>query len=319
MGASDPEAGGQLPAMPPSAGKGGSMVSDAGAASFAPNPATCPPAPAGAPEQALAALAAINNYRVPAGAGCATMVPAINASASAHCAYFAMHTPDDGCLENPHLEVAGCAGFTGMTPDDRMKASGYAEPAAGEVMAFLNDAEASVDTWINSVWPRVTILDPWKTHIGYGSAMRCDTIDFGRGTPAPETTIVVYPYDGQTNVPLAFAGPNKGPTLPAPETGWPSSVPISIFAQKVAVTEHVLTKDGDTTPLDHVWLDTHTETVAAEMRQSLSNVVFLYANVPFEANTRYRVKVSGTYAGGLLQKQWTFTTGSPPAMHGRHQ
>jgi hypothetical protein len=94
-------------------------------------------------------------------------------------------------------------------------------------------------------------------------------------------------------------------------------VPISIFAQNVAMTEHVLTKDGDSKPLDHVWLDAHTETVAVEMRQSLSNVVFLYANVPFEANTRYRVKVSGTYAGGLLQKQWTFTTGSASMMHGR--
>jgi hypothetical protein len=221
------------------------------------------------------------------------------------------------CIANPHLEVMGCAGFAGATPGDRMEAAGYTSSGGGEVMAFVNDAQGSVDTWVNSIWHRVPILDPWTTHVGYGSSARCDTIDFGRGTPAPSNTVVVYPYDGQTNIPVSFNGANEGPMPPQPATGWPSSAPISVYAQKIAVTEHVLTKDGDATPVEHVWLDSTAEIVAQDMRRSLMNVAFMYGNLPFEANTKYRVKVAGTYGGGPLMKEWTFTTGAAPARGGR--
>lgn len=315
-------AGAPAPAGMPIMPRAGSsaMMGAAGSGMVATNPAMCPPAPADAPEQAVAALAVVNNYRVPAGAGCATMVPEINKAATAHCAYYAMFAMGDMCVANPHLEVTGCAGFTGATPGDRMKAAGYSSFGGGEVMAFVNSAQGSVDTWVNSVWHRVPILDPWTTHLGYGSSATkaCDTIDFGRGTtPAPNNTVVVYPYDGQTNIPLAFNGQYEGPMPPMPGTGWPSSAPISVYAQKIMVTEHVLTKDGDPTPIEHVWLDSQAEIVAQDMRRQLTNVVFMYANKPFEANTKYRVKVSGTYGGGALMKEWTFTSGAAATRPGR--
>jgi len=36
----------------------------------------------------------------------------------------------------------------------------------------------------------------------------------------------------------------------------------------------------------------------------------MYAYAPFEANTKYRVKISGSYSGGPLTKEWTFTSGA---------
>jgi uncharacterized protein YkwD len=312
---------GGAPMMPPRAGTGAMMMMGAAGSGMPPtNPASCPAPPADAPPQTVAALAAVNNYRVPAGSGCATMVAEINKAATAHCAYYAQFAMDDMCVANPHLEVMGCTGFTGATPGDRMKAAGYSSFGGGEVMAFVNSAQGSVDTWVNSVWHRVPILDPWTTHLGYGSSATkaCDTIDFGRGTtPAPANTVVVYPYDGQLNIPVAFNGQYEGPMPPAPASGWPSSAPISVYAQKIAVTAHVLTKDGDATPIEHVWLDSQAEIVAQDMRRSLTNVVFMYANMPFEPNTKYRVKVSGTYTGGALLKEWTFTTGAAATRPGR--
>jgi hypothetical protein len=259
------------------------------------------------------ALAAVNNYRVPSGAGCATMISQINVAATNHCNYYGMYASGDPCIANPHGEVMSCAGFTGASPGERMKAAGYmSSGGGGEVMAFVNSAQGSVDTWVNSIWHRTPILDPWTTHLGYGNSAKCDTIDFGRGTTgAPMTTFVVYPYDGQVNVPVSFNGQYEGPMPPAPATGWPSSGPISIHAQKVLITEHVLTLDGDAAPIEHVWLDVNASIVAMEMRRSLTNVAFMYANAPFTPNTKYRVKVSGTYAGGMpLAKEWTFTTGA---------
>jgi hypothetical protein len=282
------------------------------------NPAECPAAPPDAPAQASMALAVVNNYRVPAGAGCATMVSQINASAAAHCAYYDMYMMNDMCIANPHLEVMGCAGFSGATPGDRMKTAGYTMFGGGEVMAFVNSPQGAVDTWMNSIWHRVPIIDPWTTHLGYGNSTNCDTIDFGRGTtPAPANTVVVYPYDGQTNVPTAFNGQYEGPMPPTPPSGWPSSGPISVSAQKIVVSEHVLMKDGDPTPIEHVWLDSVAEIVAADMRRQLTNVVFMYANLPFAANTKYRVKIAGSYTGGALSKEWTFTTGAAAPTWGR--
>lgn len=303
----------------PSAGSGalGRPGPAAPAGSGAPaqvmNPDMCPPAPMGATPEAVAALAAVNNYRVPAGAGCATMVAEINAAASAHCKYYDMYMEGDMCIASPHMEVMSCAGFTGENPGTRMRVAGYMASGGGggEVMAFVNNPQSAVDTWMNSVWHRTPIIDPWTTHLGYGNASSCDTIDFGRGTtPAPADTVVVYPYDGQLNVPVSFNGQYEGPMPPAPATGWPSSGPISISARGVMLTEHVLTKDGDATPIEHVWLDAQADIVEADMRRSLTNVSFMYANMPFTPNTKYRVKVSGTYMAGALAREWVFTTGA---------
>jgi hypothetical protein len=256
----------------------------------------------------------VNSYRVPAGAGCQHSIPEIAKAAANHCVYYAGFMRGDMCIASPHNEVMGCAGFTGVNPGDRMKAAGYMAFGGGEVMAFVNDPQGAIDTWVNSVWHRTPIIDPWTTHMGYGSAANCDTIDFGRGTtPPPMDTVVVYPYDGQVNVPTAFNGQYEGPMPPAPASGWPSSSPISVHAQKLMIGEHVLTLDGDPTPIEHVWLDANATIVEQSMRRSLTNVVFMYANMPFTANTKYRVKISGTYGSGTVAKEWTFTTGAAPS------
>jgi hypothetical protein len=36
----------------------------------------------------------------------------------------------------------------------------------------------------------------------------------------------------------------------------------------------------------------------------------MYGNEPFAAQTTYRVRVVGTYVGGPLELEWTFTTGA---------
>jgi hypothetical protein len=192
-----------------------------------------------------------------------------------------------------------------------MKAAGYTLFGSSELMAFVNNPAQAVDTWVNSVWHRIPILDPWTTHLGYGSSTRCDTIDFGRGSmPPPANTIAIYPYDGQLDVPTSFDGQTDAPGPPAPPDGWPSASPISVHAQNVVVTQHTLTLDGSSALIDHVWLDSDTDSVPADTRRSLTNTAFLYANKPFQANSKYRVQISGSYGSGTFSKTWTFTTGA---------
>jgi hypothetical protein len=120
--------------------------------------------------------------------------------------------------------------------------------------------------------------------------------------------VVVYPYNGQTNVPSAFSG-SEGPAPPAPTGGFPSSYPINIYAQGLSVTQHLLTKDGDSTPIDHLWLDKNSSQVSAGLKGYFVDTAFMYG-APFALSTKYRVKIVGTHTGGALNAEWTFTTGA---------
>jgi hypothetical protein len=293
--------------MPGTGGMGTTMMGLAGMG-MAPmgggDISSCPKPPASASMEAIAALNAVNTLRLASGSGCATMAEALNTSAQKHCEYYAANAMDDMCVADPHSEVMSCMSFYGASPGDRMKKAGYMF-GASEVMAFQDDAAAAVAQWINSVWHRIPLLDPWTTELGYGHAAMCDTIDLGRGTPMPDDTVVVYPYNGQTDVPTEFNGMYEGPEPPKPPTGWPSAAPINVYAKNMMITDHVLTLDGDTTPIEHVWL-TATES------NFLRNGVMMYANMPFTAMTKYHVRVKGSYVGGDLDLEWTFTTGAAP-------
>ena len=310
--------GGSGGSVAPVGGAGGAGGGGAGGvggmagsmATVPPDISTCPAAPAGASADAIAALGIVNTARLAAGAGCVVMVNEINLAAQAHCDYYAMNSGE--CTANPHNEVASCAGFTGEGPGDRMSAAGYDSRGGGEVMAFNGDPDAAIGQWINSVWHRIPILDPWTRDMGYGGADECDTIDFGTGGDAPEDTVVVYPYPGQTGLPTSFNGQYEGPMPPAPASGWPSSTPITLYARELVITEHTLTLDGDTTPIEHMWLTSDDPENGNFLRRS----VFMYGNEPFAANTSYRVKIVGTYVGGALEREWTFTTGEASRMFG---
>jgi uncharacterized protein YkwD len=291
------------------AGSGGTSSSGTGTSPSPADPpdiSTCMPPPASASDAAKTAFMAVNSLRLKTGAGCAVMVEALNASSTNHCEYYAANKADSMCVADPHGEVESCMKFTGTGPGQRMQAAGYTGRGGGsEVMAFNNDPQAAVDQWINSVWHRIPLLDPWTAEFGYGAADGCDVIDLGRGTPAADTTVTVYPYDGQVDVPTSFDGSHEGPMPPAPPTGWPSGSPINVYAKMLDVTEHTVTKDGDATPLEHVWL-------TSADSQFLRSGAMIYTNAPFMPMTKYRVKVVGTAQSGPLDLEWTFTTGAAP-------
>ncbi len=287
--------------MTPPTGEPGTPVGDSS------NVGDCPPAPADAPPEAVEALRIVTEARLAAGAGCITMISELNLAAKAHCDYYAANSGN--CTADPHSEVEGCDGFSGSDPGARAQAAGYDGRFSFEVMAFANDPQRSIDMWINSVWHRIPILDPWVTEMGYGAADGCDTIDFGRGTPAPDDVVVVYPYVDQIDVPTTFHGDREGPEPPMPPTGWPSGLPVNIYAQDLQISEHVLTIDGDETPIEHMWLTPEDESL-------LRDEVFLYSHTPLEAMTTYRVRLVGTYVGGDLNLDWTFTTGEAEPVRG---
>jgi hypothetical protein len=235
------------------------------------------------------------------------MVTTINAAAQNHCNYYTANRAISMCVSNAHAEVMSCAMFTGASFSTRMRAAGYTGSASFEVMAFLNNGANATQMWIDSIWHRTPVLSPWTLDMGYGGSAGCDTIDYGvgRGSSIPRTVVATYPYANQTGVPTSFSG-NEGPPPPAPPTRWPSGYPIHVYFQGTFAT-HTLTVDGSSANIEHTWL---TPTDARAMGLLRTEAV-LYAHRPLMANTRYRVRVTGTSTGGAAQTvDFVFTTGA---------
>jgi hypothetical protein len=306
--------GGGSDMAPDSGSTAGPGPSDSGASDGGgtpSSPGSCPAAPSGSPANAVTARQVLNQTRLAAGSGCMNLVAALDTSAQAYCSYEANNASSASCVAQAHTEVTGCTGFTGADVQTREVAAGYPQALAYTEVAttFGNNPTAAVPSWIDTVFHRIPLLDPWTVDMGYGGATGCDAIDIGRGmSPVPTKTIVVYPYDGQTNVPPSWSG-LEGPEPPAPSGGFPSSYPINIYAQGLSVTQHVLTKDGDSTPIDHLWLDQNSSQLQSGLQGYFYDTAFMYG-APFAANTKYHVQIVGTYSGGTLNEEWSFTTGS---------
>ncbi len=302
------------------AGTGGHGVGAAGAGNTAGAAGTtagidsCPMPPDGTPAAAITAINTENTLRVAMGIDCANIALALCTSAQNHCNYYTQNQGTMCEASSPHDEISGCPGFTGASLGDRFKAAGYMLRMSGaEDMAFLDDPAGAVMTFVNSVYHRTSILDPWMRDFGYGGSMGCDTIDFGTGAMSASTITAVYPYADETGIPTSFNGAQEGPTPPVPPSGWPSGYPVTVYAQKVTVSSHVITVDGDDTPLDHQYLDSMTDP-AMDLP---SYAKFLYTNAPMMANTTYHVVVSGSLNGADKTFDWKFTTGAATGGHGR--
>ena len=273
----------------------------------------CMQPPQDASEKAVEAWTILNEIRIASGSSCMNHVPELSISAQSHCDYLAEHRGNSSC-GGGHTQVQGCMGFTGATPQAREIAAGYSSRLAySEVLLNIGDSPSrAIPNWLTTPLHRIPLLDPWTTDMGWGGGPGCDIIDIGRGAEQPASDMIVrYPYAGQTDVPVSFNG-LESPAPPKPEGGWPSSYPVSIYAQMLRVSEHVLTKDGDATPLSHMWLDADAPEVSAGLRGYFRTTAILYG-APFEPNTTYRVHIKGTYVGGTLDEEWTFTTGAMPS------
>jgi hypothetical protein len=251
----------------------------------------------------------VSQTRAAMGSPCATMVAALNTSSTKHCAYYAANLNNATCIADAHVEVSTCTDYVAAQFNDRETAAGYTGSPDAEDMAFEDNGTQALDEWINSVWHRTPILDPWTRDYGYGSATMCDTMDFGVGASAPDDLIITYPYDGQTGVPTSFNGAEEGPTPPVPPDGWPSGYPVHVYISGLnaeptvttTVTTHEFSVVGGA-QLAHQWITPSTPNAV------LFDSVVLYGNDPLTANTTYLVHVAGTRSGAAFDVNVTFTT-----------
>ena len=177
-------------------------------------------------ELALEAIDQTNMYRSMMGLEDGVLNPILNQASQAHADYMACHEVIT------HQEDAADAGFTGEWVWDRMEAAGYPlEPGRlwSEVVAEGYSASEAIDGWVGSVYHRIPFTQPYWVEAGFGLTDRFGAMAIVTPYPDGPRAAVMYPVDGQVDVPIDF---NSDWEIPDPDperglVGHPISVTVA--------------------------------------------------------------------------------------------
>ena len=283
--------------------------------------------PPGASPEQVRALNAVNEVRAVVGVPPVNEVAPLNAAAQSHADFIVNHCQDyaDSGV-SVHMEVPDWDGFTGQGPWDRAAHFGYESMNVSEVIAFVNNPEGAVRTWIDSLYHRLLVLEPGAKDMGYGLARGkepcsmplyrlADVIDMGLGAVQGDP-VALYPPDGATDVPVAFQG-FESPQPPPPPGGYPSGYIVTVqFGKKLGfkvISHHLLDETG--AEVDHLFLAPYADPEADVVKDPNAiggdNYVAMYANQPLDFGVTYTVRIEFDRGGKQLDLTWSFTTENP--------
>lgn len=263
-------------------------------------------------EQQQAAIVWANHWRTAVGLKALHGNDLIEKAAAAHASYLAM--AKGACDVGAHNEKAGCPGFTGADPGDRITTAGYQSSTWGEVV-FSSGAsgETAVAWWIFSVYHRLPFMNYKLLEMGAGHESDF-VVDFGTASGESgkkPSAPVVFPPPGSEGIPPVFDGNTEGPRPPPPPATdkWPAGVPISIHfhGDPYTIDEHHLYKRamGTCTEVPHAFFD---GTSDPNLGNFAPDSAFFYADMPMSGGTEYIMSVKGTAAGQPYTRAWAFTT-----------
>jgi uncharacterized protein YkwD len=272
--------------------------------------------PESATTQQVTALKAVNDYRLLVGLSCIDENEIINKAAQAHAEYYVLHYNDyQKSGLSPHQENSAWAdGFTGENFWNRMSHFGYSGAGGWEIIAFVNNPSKAVDEWMETLYHRLPIIHPYAKEFGYGNAgkgmIKIDVMDFGQGGLSTDLDYVLYPADGQINVPKTWDG-MESPQPPPPPSGYPSGPIITVtFGSKLGfkISGHELTDDTGNA-VDHMFLAPFANSeLNIKKDQMLDNEIAMYSNKPLSPKAKYNVSIAVERGGKNLEIKWSFTT-----------
>ncbi|WP_436236188.1 stalk domain-containing protein [Paenibacillus sp. LjRoot153] len=149
-----------------------------------------------------AALDYLNDVRIHMGIPTMQLDPSLTTAAGNHANYLLLNQ------ENGHTETPNKQGFSGKLPWDRAAATGFDTEQFGvfEDVSFTTDSpEVGVQSLLDAPLHRASLILPDMSLLGVGYNKHALVLN-----PAKRwfthTGTGVYPYDGQTGVPIGFYG-----------------------------------------------------------------------------------------------------------------
>jgi hypothetical protein len=243
----------------------------------------------------------LNAHRKAAGLDPVALDPLLSKGCAAHAEYLVRN--------RDHPSTQGLGLHT-----EEIKLPGYSkegERAGKASVIFLGlEGPAAVDGWIGSFFHRLPLLQSRLKKVGYGVArggpakvtvVLDATNGLGAGKDAPA---LLYPADGQKDVPLAFSPeiPDPIPDSDNKKAGYPLTV---IFGEGGLVKEAKASlKDALGTDLAF-WFSTPEKPAAPDYQR---NTVGLIPKEPLRPMTTYTVTLAARVSGKPWLKSWSFTT-----------
>jgi hypothetical protein len=281
-----------------------------------------PTFPADAREEEV--LERINEYRAAAGLEPVRYVEELARAARAHARYLNANDPKG---ISTHFEEPDKDGFTGKDPWDRTCYYGYRWDDIEEVIAVGHEGAEAVDSFMATVYHRLPFLNPVARELGHGYSYeehrtvtedaitiireRYTVIEVGVfyrpwAEDAFESfSYAVYPFPGQTDVPLEFIGEHPDP-VPGEvgAAGFPITVEFNLREPEIDVNTAELT-DSSGVAVDF-WLLTY----ETDPHKLLRNAICILPKEPLEPEETYRVNVELRLNDVVtFETDWEFTTG----------
>jgi uncharacterized protein YkwD len=265
------------------------------------------------------ALARINFHRKQAGLPPVTLDANLSRPCQAHAAYVARNLDHPTTRRlGPHTEDPGLPLYTPAGAEAAQKSiinyyTTSLEPAQynpGDVLA--------VDSLMSTFFHRIPLIHPNLRRVGIGIAQDkqggmyryVTVIDIrdSRRRGGPRHPVVVYPADGQKDVPTTFINTEQPNPTPAEGAGKrlgycvTATFPLGV---RVDNAEASLSGPGDA-GVD-AWVSTPARPTPGAAFQG--NSLCLIAREPLRRNTTYTARLRAVVDGRPVRKSWTFTTG----------
>ncbi|MAY80476.1 MAG: hypothetical protein CL930_06775 [Deltaproteobacteria bacterium] len=177
-------------------------------------------------DEAKRGLEQTNCYRNLMGLSRGVLHRQLDSATQQHAEYMATHNT------MTHAQDPSKSGFKGEWVWDRIKAAGYAlEYGAAwmEVVSMGYDPAGAVDGWMGTVYHRIPFTQAAWTELGFGQDGLYTAMTFVTPYPDGVHQAVIFPVDGQADVPVDFDSDSEYPD-PAPDhgtVGYPITVTVS--------------------------------------------------------------------------------------------
>jgi tetratricopeptide (TPR) repeat protein len=251
------------------------------------------------------ALQQVNAVRRRAGLPAVHLDDRLSAAAAAHSFYWLFNqarASQKGL--GIHTETPGTPGFSGSTVFDRGTSFGWHDGPMGEDITHRGGPEAAVVDWVDSVYHRFPILRPDLRAIGFAdaamAALPIEDMEFGFAPPGGgHAAPVVYPADGQADVPASFFDNELPDPVPAggPRvTGYPVTVTFDRYS---SVAVHSFTLSGPSGQVGYVF--------TLPPSDQTENSASLLPGAALVAGARYTAHIVATVDGVAFDRTWSFT------------
>ncbi len=247
-------------------------------------------------------LTAMNTFRVQAGVEVVRITPSLAKGCDLHALYLAKNEP---------------RGLSGHEEDP--KGVGFTEEGARagrrSVISPFNPHETPIDaveSLMATLYHRVSVLHPALSEAGIGWAYRRDgvgylVIDVGSVDLKvdPKKYPIVYPVDGQKDVPVEFGLGSRETPNPLPDGVQTAGYPVTaMFSDRVRRGPDVEAKLLEGAQEVACWLSTPDLPARKDWPQP--GVVCLIPREKLKPSTLYTVKLRDRTSG--VEKEWSFTT-----------